>query len=152
MKLEKKNIWWRNIPSLKIRFSDKNIRWRNTYVTYHFLLVTKKFCHISFFYWWQKNFVTYHFFIGDETFSSPIHKVTELRWRMLFRHLMYSWRNKDILWRNIFVIIAHFCCSEHLFLLCDVKALLKILNLIMHWIVSLITSHLICFTYSVEWV
>ena len=65
---KKKNIWWRNNSSLKIRFSDE------------------KLMPPIIFYWWRKNFVTYHFLIGDETFSSPIHKVTELRWRMLFRH------------------------------------------------------------------
>ena len=42
---EKKYIWWRNIPSQKIRFSDENIRWRKTFITYHVLLVMKKFHH-----------------------------------------------------------------------------------------------------------
>ena len=47
-------------------------------------------------------------------------------------------------------IIITFAKNQPLFLLGDVKALLKYLNLIIHWIVSLITSHLICFTHSRE--
>ena len=71
LKLEKKkNIWWRNNSSLKIRFSDEKLMppiifywWRKNFVTYHFLLVTKKFHYLSIFYWWQKIFVTRTF--GD---------------------------------------------------------------------------------------
>ena len=39
---------------------------------------------------------------------------------------------------------------NHLFLQHDFKTLLKISNLIIHWIFSLIISYLICFTYSRE--
>ena len=42
--------------------------------------------------------------------------------------------------------------NNHIFLLCDFKALLKILNLIMYWIFGLITSHLTCSIYLGEWV
>ena len=43
-----------------------------------------------------------------------------------------------------------FLRNSDIFLLLHIRALLKILNLIMHWIFGLITSHLKCFTYSEE--
>ena len=57
MILEKKYILWRNISSLKVRFSDENIRWRKTFITYHFLLVTKNLRHLSLFFWWRNIFI-----------------------------------------------------------------------------------------------
>ena len=87
---------------MKIRLSNKNIGWQKNFVTCHFLLVMKKFRHLS-------------FFIGDETFLSPIHSVTELRWQMLFRHNMYSVTKWGHIVMKGFVTIVHFDCSILIF-------------------------------------
>ena len=49
------------------------------------------------------------YFLKGKT-KQPIMKCMNVIF-VTIKHHMYSWRNKDILWWNIFFIIAYFCCS-----------------------------------------